>query len=143
MRFIDGPKTKSESIVQLQHWIEAYERAGYGFMTIRHKLDNKIISNSGFLPQTLDNKAYIELGYCLDKAYWQQGYATEVASALIEYGFSVLKFTELIAIIRKDNLASIQVAKKIGMHLSKTTVIDNHFCHIFHQVRNKGGYDAK
>ncbi len=139
MQFIDGSKTQAESKTQLKHWIVDYEKQGYGFIALQCKSNGKIIGNSGFLRQVLDSKVYIELGYCLAQEYWGQGYATEAVTALIHYGFSVLKFPELIAIIREENLASLQVANKIGLRLLKIMAVDGQRSKIFHILR--GDYE--
>ena len=50
---------------------------------------------------------------------WGKGYATEIAFALIQYGFDEYKLKRLIALIDPANIASENVAIKIGMHLEK------------------------
>ncbi len=57
------------------------------------------------------------MGYRFDKLYWGQGLATEAAIAMRDYAFEQLKLTELISVIHKDNIASKEVAKRIGMTL--------------------------
>jgi len=44
--------------------------------------------------------------------------------ALKEYGFSILKFPQIISIIKEENIASQRVAEKCGMALLKKTIID-------------------
>lgn len=55
------------------------------------------------------------LGYRYFHKHWGKGYATEAAKASLEYGINVLKLKEIIAKAAKENTASIQVIKKLGM----------------------------
>ena len=57
----------------------------------------------------------ITLGYRFFHKHWGNGYATESAKASLEYGTTVLKLKSIIAKAAKENLASIQVMKKLGM----------------------------
>jgi RimJ/RimL family protein N-acetyltransferase len=54
------------------------------------------------------------LGYCLDDAAWDQGYATEAASALLQWGFDTLALNRVQAETDTRNLASARVLEKLG-----------------------------
>ena len=54
------------------------------------------------------------LGYCLDDAAWGQGYATEAASALLQWGFDTLDLNRVQAETDTRNLASARVLEKLG-----------------------------
>ena len=56
-----------------------------------------------------------ELGYWLGKPYWNRGYATEAARAVVAYGFEVLKLNRIYASYYTRNPASGRVLEKIGM----------------------------
>lgn len=56
-----------------------------------------------------------ELGYWLGVPFWNQGYMTEAAAALIGYGFSQLGLHKIVAVHFARNPASGQVMQKIGM----------------------------
>jgi RimJ/RimL family protein N-acetyltransferase len=60
-----------------------------------------------------------ELGYDFRSEFWNQGYATEAATAVRDYAFDVLKLPMLISLIRVGNLASKRVAEKAGMTLDE------------------------
>ena len=57
----------------------------------------------------------IDLGYRLFEKYWGNGYASEAAKATLDYGVNNLKLTNIIARAAKDNVASINVIKKLGL----------------------------
>ncbi len=60
-----------------------------------------------------------EIGYRLARSSWGCGYATEAASAVLNYAFKTLHLSRLIAIIDPANIRSIRVAEKLGMHYEK------------------------
>jgi len=56
-----------------------------------------------------------ELGYWLGVPFWSQGYMTEAAAALIDYGFKQLGLHKITAAHFTRNPASGRVMQKIGM----------------------------
>ena len=90
-----------------------------GLWATIHKSTNQFIGRCGLLPWTINEQAEVEVAYLLDKVYWGQGLATEVAQALVQYGFEQLHLSRLICLIAPENQASCRVAQKIGMTLEK------------------------
>lgn len=50
---------------------------------------------------------------------WGEGYATESAKAVLEYGFNTLDIEEIIGRAAADNFASIRVLEKLNMKFWK------------------------
>lgn len=65
--------------------------------------------------QTPTDIKNIELGYRMKKKFWGKGYATEVSHALLDLGFNRYGIDRVFAIAMKDNHASQNVMKKMGM----------------------------
>jgi [ribosomal protein S5]-alanine N-acetyltransferase len=59
--------------------------------------------------------AHAVLGYWIGVPYWNRGYATEAAQAVIEYGLEVLHLHRIHARHLKINPASGRVLQKVGM----------------------------
>lgn len=59
--------------------------------------------------------ASAELGYWIGRPYWGQGYCTEAARAVVDYGFRVLGLNRIHACHFARNPASGRVMQKIGM----------------------------
>ena len=58
---------------------------------------------------------FAELGYWLGVPYWNKGYTTEAARALVAYGFEELRLNRIQARHMTNNPASGRVMQKIGM----------------------------
>ena len=65
------------------------------------------------------------LGYRFFYKHWHNGYATEAAKISLEYASASLKLRGIIAKALKENTASIQVMKKLGMVYLKDDVFAN------------------
>lgn len=55
------------------------------------------------------------LGYWLGRPYWGQGYTSEAAQAVVEYGFSVLDLYRIEATRMPENIGSRRVMEKAGL----------------------------
>lgn len=58
---------------------------------------------------------HAELGYWIGKPYWGQGYCTEAARAILQYGFATLGLNRICSHHFSRNPASGRVMEKIGM----------------------------
>ena len=56
-----------------------------------------------------------ELGYWIDRPYWNQGYCTEAGRAVLWYGFTELNLNRIHAYHLSRNPASGRVMQKLGM----------------------------
>ena len=77
------------------------------------KPTQELIGAIGLIIDKKFNRA--ELGYWVAKEYWNQGYCTEAAKAILEYGFHNLHLHKITAIHITRNPASGKVMEKIGM----------------------------
>ncbi len=134
MRFIgNGKALETEATEELLGWIiSQYEELGFGLLAVTLKEDNKLLGFCGLIRQIIDNEQHIELGYRLDRAFWGQGIATEAAQAMKDYAFNQLNITHLVSIIHVDNMASKQVAKKIGLSHMKQTHFKGNLLDVFY-----------
>jgi RimJ/RimL family protein N-acetyltransferase len=62
----------------------------------------------------------VEVLWRLAKPFWGNGYATEAAAAAINFGFSELELTEIVAFTAAINTPSIRVMERIGMQNSNS-----------------------
>jgi len=68
----------------------------------------------GGLQYLPDTREY-EVGYVIGKPCWGQGYATELSTAALDFGFNQLALIEIIGLTHPDNSASRRILEKIGL----------------------------
>ena len=78
------------------------------------KKENKLIGGCRINKET---NIQAHIGYMINQEYWGFGYATEVAKALVAYGFSELDVHRVYATCVPDNVASLRVLEKAGLVL--------------------------
>jgi RimJ/RimL family protein N-acetyltransferase len=93
--------------------------------------NDTLIGYCGFFHQQVDETNEIEIGYRLHPDYWNQGLATEAATAVRDHAFGDLKLPRVISLIHPDNVASRRVAQKIGMRFERSTVFKGFPTQIF------------
>lgn len=100
-----------------EQWIathqENFNRGDEVSLAIALRSDNSYIGNIGLIIQPDHDNA--EMGYWIGKPYWNQGYGTEAAAAVIRYAFEVLGPNRVYAAHYKRNPASGRIMQKIGM----------------------------
>lgn len=85
-------------------------------LAIIHREESRLIGNCGIrINDRIGREANI--GYELDNRYWNQGYATEAARAILRFGFSELNMQRIWAECLADNVGSARVLEKLGMRL--------------------------
>jgi RimJ/RimL family protein N-acetyltransferase len=116
----DAPRTYEEAKEELEWHMNGHPKyPELGLWATMHKETNKFIGRCGLLSWTIDEQYEVEVAYLISKDFWGQGLGTEVAQAIVDYGFEKLNLTRLICLIDKQNLASLRVAEKIGMTFEK------------------------
>ena len=109
----------AEEIEYTRNYIEKiYGFYGYGIWTVTDKTGNTVIGRAGIT----DREGYDtpELGFLIDKAYRQKGYACEVCSAILDYAKEELGFSQIRALVKPDNSVSIHLLEKLGFVIPRT-----------------------
>jgi RimJ/RimL family protein N-acetyltransferase len=87
------------------------ELAGTASETSEYKKENI----GWFCLKSLEETEEVEVGYRLLPKYWNQGYATEGAKAMLNQGFRALGLDKIVGVTLPTNLASQAILKKVGM----------------------------
>jgi RimJ/RimL family protein N-acetyltransferase len=117
MRYYPAPK----SIDEAQRWIDWNKRnyTEYGFgLWIVESIDGDFIGDCGLTWQTVDGALEVEVGYHVRSDAQGNGYATEAATACVQFARQ-RGIRRLVAIINPANAASQRVAVKIGLQLER------------------------
>lgn len=80
--------------------------------------DEQLVGAVGLIIDTDHERA--ELGYWIGRPYWGNGYATEAARALVNWGFETLQLHRIHASHFPRNPASGRVLEKLGMRAEGT-----------------------
>ena len=127
MRFYPRPKTRDEASAWISRNLVLYNEYGFGFWFIESLPSSGFLGYSGIRPLSLDEGASeIEIGWHIKKTFWNQGIATEAAMAVRDLAFRRFGLFRLVAIIHPDHIASRRVAEIIGMHVEKSTILDDY-----------------
>lgn len=85
------------------------------------KFNNKVIGGIGLYHDSArHNDGCKSIGYALNRNYWGQGLITEAASAVLRYGFEILKLNLISASHYPFNGASARVLNKLGFKYEGT-----------------------
>jgi RimJ/RimL family protein N-acetyltransferase len=133
VRFLGG-QTRRRAEIGIELMSDHWDRYGLGLFSVIRKEDRRMIGRTGYL--LWDSKLWVnamheelagdalelEIGWAFEREAWNQGYATESASACRDHAFGELGWNRVISLIAEENVASIRVAQKIGETLERENV---------------------
>lgn len=117
--FAEAPFNRDQMEGWVQRNLDHQKQYGYGLFSVILKPGGVVIGDCGLEHMEIDGVPAAELGYDFRSDYWNQGYATEAATAVRDYAFHALQLPQLISLIRVGNIASQRVAEKIGMRFNQ------------------------
>ncbi len=123
MRFYPRPKTRAEARAWISQNLSFYTEYGFGFWLIESIPRSDFLGYCGIRPLARGNSD-IEMGWQIKKTSWNQGIATEAATAARDLAFTRFGLPGLVALIHPDHTASRRIAEKIGMQEHETAIIE-------------------
>ena len=111
-RFIGGVQTRSQAWRGFMSVAGAWAMTGHSMFSVIEKESGRWVGRLG--PWTPAEWPGTEVGWGVIRDCWGRGYATEGASAAIDWAFDQLGWTEVIHCIDPDNAASQSVARRLG-----------------------------
>ena len=121
MRFSMGPMTREQTRSFLDKVI-GWDRDGMlSQFAMIVRSSETLVGYCGFFHQEVDSKMEIEIGYRLQRDFWNRGLASEAARTVRDHGFRDLKLERVVSLIHPENHASRRVAEKNGMILERET----------------------
>lgn len=111
----EGPFDEVEVREWLERMLARYRDDGFALWAVEIASTGEFVGQCGLSRQRIDGEEVIEVGYLFDRAHWRRGYATEAAAACRDYAFSRLGVARVYAQVRDTNLASMNVAIRLGM----------------------------
>jgi [ribosomal protein S5]-alanine N-acetyltransferase len=114
-RYLGGTRTRAQVEDMLRtRGLEYYDaHPGLGIWTTIERATGDAV---GFhLLNHIQGETIVQVGFSLARSAWGRGYATEMAAALLRYGFVDLEIDRIAGIANLGNVASQRVLEKIGL----------------------------
>ena len=97
----------------------AWAMQGYAMFSVIEKSSGRWVGRLG--PWVPEGWPGLEVGWGLAREAWGKGYATEGATAAIDWAFDHLGWSDVIHCIAPDNPRSQRVAERLGSRALRTT----------------------
>ena len=110
--------------------LRQYRRGQPGSFAIVLKESGRMIGTVGFMWINLDHRSG-EVGYSLNRDYWNRGLMTEALRQVVAFGFDTLRLNRIEAQHEVDNPASGRVMAHVGMRFEGV---------LRQRLKNKGRY---
>ncbi|MBZ0302759.1 MAG: GNAT family N-acetyltransferase [Anaerolineae bacterium] len=116
-RFEQGPPVSEFQFHRIVQDIiaEQSDEPRRSFYFVVERLADSRVMGSVYIAQRNQDREQAEIGYMLGVDFWNEGYATEAADCVIQFGFEVLRLHRIYAEAVCENLASIRVLGKLNM----------------------------
>jgi len=125
MQYVDGDvRSRDGTKKYLQNYIADYERYGFGLCAAILRSTGQMIGRCGLIPTPTKAGIEGELAIMFKKECWGLGLATEVGRAIVRYAFDKMQLARIFAKVNRDNVASIRVSQKLGMHCVRSSTTD-------------------
>lgn len=115
MRFMgDGTTLPREMVAR---WIDVcqvrYRERGYGTSAVIEKATGRFMGYCGVV--RAPDRDFDELIYAFSPEYWGQGYALEMAQAMVDYVFGISQLDAIYVTIDARNEPSLRIAARLKM----------------------------
>lgn len=117
MRYFPKKLDAAEATAFLERIRNAIDTRGWGLLAVELKATGEFIGFIGLHvhPPELKIADAPEIGWRLLPQYWNQGYATEGAKAVLKYAFRTLRLEKVISFTACINTPSERVMQNIGL----------------------------
>jgi RimJ/RimL family protein N-acetyltransferase len=107
----------SEMAFLVGHW----HLRGYGMFVVEERATGAFVGRVG--PLEPDGWPGLEIAWGLARSATGKGYATEAASAAIDWAFRALRVERVVSVIHPQNVASQKVAARLGERRTGETFV--------------------
>ena len=117
MEYFPATMTRERSDAQVDLLAERINDNGYGFWALELAATGEFLGFTGLNAVTFDAPftPAVEIGWRLARSAWGRGYATEAATASLDYAFEELGLAEVVAFTAVGNTRSRAVMHRLGM----------------------------
>lgn len=123
MQFFPETMNEAQSQAMADHCEALIAERGWGFWALEQREQKRFL---GFVGLNIPNvmlpfQPCVEIGWRLRRDAWGNGYATEAAAAVLEFGFDNLELEEIVAFTSVLNYRSQAVMERLGMARQEDT----------------------
>lgn len=111
-------KSLAEAAAGIEFIRQQYKEYGIGRWAVIEKETGDFTGWAGlkFMTEARNGRVnFYDVGYRFIKTYWGKGYATETATASVNYGFDVMEISEIFGMADVENIASNKALQKAGL----------------------------
>jgi ribosomal-protein-alanine N-acetyltransferase len=119
MRWYPAPFDRTTSRAWLERQIAAYGTRGFALWIVEDRATGEFLGTAGPTVQIVEDVEEVEIGWHTRPGRKGEGIAPEAATAARDWAFANLDVDHLISLVRPENLASVRVAEKLGMHVDR------------------------
>ena len=116
---LGGVRTAEETRQILLRFLAHWVGHGYGPWSLAEKPSEHVIGYAGLMHATTGPELGIELLYAILPGFWNRGFASEAARAVVHLAFLDLALPELIGYTLTTNGASQRVFERCGFRFEK------------------------
>lgn len=143
MQYFPKLLLKQESDALADRFQHAIAQNGWGFWAIELKETHQFIGFTGLhdQPSQFSFSPCTEIGWRLARHAWGKGYATEAASACLDFAFNQLNLTRVVAFTATQNRPSLAVMRRLNMqettHFTHPALTKDHVLaeHILYEIQ--------
>jgi RimJ/RimL family protein N-acetyltransferase len=117
MEHFPGPLDPGASDLLLNRIEQHFDEYGYGLWALETKDAMELIGFCGLAVPNFETEftPAVEIGWRLGRNHWGNGYATEAAGAVLDYGFGEVGIDPILSWALPANHRSIRVMERIGL----------------------------
>jgi RimJ/RimL family protein N-acetyltransferase len=117
MRYRLAPLSRDQSDHLIDEIEECFEKNGIGLWAVERIADGRLLGYTGFGISDFGAQfcPAVDVGWTLAREAWGHGYATEGATAALQYAFDTIGSDEVVAHTTTLNERSRGVMKRLGM----------------------------
>lgn len=117
MRYRFAPLNRQQSDDLIDEIETCFDEHGFGLWAVERRQDGLLLGFTGLAISAFDAPfcPAIDIGWTLAKDVWGRGYATEAATASLDFAFSELQLSEVVAHTTTLNGPSQAVMRRLGM----------------------------
>jgi RimJ/RimL family protein N-acetyltransferase len=139
MKYVgDGVMTPEQAAAWWDKLFDKFYPRGLDIWAVFERTDSIYIGHAGIYPRPTRPEEQ-EFVYFLRREEWGNGYATEIARRLVEFGFDELGLAEVFASVDDEHTASINVLEKAGLKFKRFEYDDDGRFSVYSIEKNAAG----